>query len=320
MPVLSPLLASSRQSTVNVDGQDWSAWVSDSMYPDIEFRSRCVSDASKSKHRIWQTQIQSTKSWVIYYTQGGARGSVNPGEIIAFAPVEAKNCSKPPDIRVDAWRSGDRDQNFSGNGDSQVVYALYYKKGTATAEKYWPESDEPIDRKPRSDIHGPSWSQVIAASVVAVATGMGAQPAVSPLPSQTSDVSNANTSDPNGSSHGNQSVPLHSNCLMKDATSKGTTTVLILKNACSQMLSVYWCYQPPDGVGWACSPDTLNAGATTVNSALEIGAVCETSRGWGKTHGCQGVPPWPIVFNATYASEGSAPKPNVNDSGQGVVH
>jgi hypothetical protein len=137
--------------------------------------------------------------------------------------------------------------------------------------------------------------------------------------SRTEDSDGSSSQNSNASAGGGQAA-LHDNCLLKTAIFNARSTLLVLKNVCSQTLSVYWCFQPPDGTGWACSPDNVSSGATTANSSQQIGALCEIDRGWGKTHGCQGVPPWPVVFNATYAAEGQAPKPNVNDSSQHSVH
>jgi hypothetical protein len=153
----------------------------------------------------------------------------------------------------------------------------------------------------------------------AIATGLSGAPAPMPTPSRTADSDGASPRNSNASGTGGQAA-LHENCMLKTAIFNPRSTLLVLKNVCNQAMSVYWCFQSPDGTGWACSPDSVSSGATTANSSQQIGALCEIDRGWGKTHGCQGVPPWPVVFNATYASEGQAPKPNVNDSSQHSVH
>jgi hypothetical protein len=84
------------------DSGSWSNWIHDEhVLPELYLRSRCVQDPTNAKKALWEIQFEDVGSALVEVKGKDWKYEVPPNQQVGTAHFQAKNCSKPQELKMD---------------------------------------------------------------------------------------------------------------------------------------------------------------------------------------------------------------------------
>jgi hypothetical protein len=95
-------LVSMANASGSPEAGPWSNWIHDEhVLPELYLRSRCVQDPTNAKKALWEIQFDDVGSALVEVKGKDWKYEVPSNQQVGPAHVEAKNCSKPLELKMD---------------------------------------------------------------------------------------------------------------------------------------------------------------------------------------------------------------------------